>query len=416
MSKEVIIIGGGIIGLSSAFYLQDAGYKVTVLDTTDMQQGCSYGNAGYVCPSHFVPLATPGIIKQGLKWMLNAKSPFYVQPRLSGELISWGLKFMKSATKEHVERSAIPLRDIALLSKQLYESWAQLPGMDFAYEPKGMLELFQTAENAHHAEHTLKDALALGLDTRLLNKAELQAMEPGADIDAIGALYFAGDAQLYPNKLMQCLLNWLQQKGVRLIGSQEVTGFITEGKVLKGVKTANQQYPADHVVLAAGVWSSAVAKQLNLRLPMVGGRGYSVTYEDAPYKVHHSIILSEARVAISPMDGNKIRFGGTMEITGVNAPPRMQRVQGILESVKRYFPAYDIPMPAADKVWYGYRPCSADGLPYIGNVQPYTNLTIATGHSMLGISLGAGTGKLVSELVQGVPASMDITPFHPQRG
>jgi len=416
MSKEVIIIGGGIIGLSSAFYLQDAGYKVTVLDTTDMQQGCSYGNAGYVCPSHFVPLATPGIIKQGLKWMLNAKSPFYVQPRLSGELISWGLKFMKSATKEHVERSAIPLRDIALLSKQLYESWAQLPGMDFAYEPKGMLELFKTEENAHHAEHTLKDALALGLDTRLLNKAELQAMEPGADIDAIGALYFAGDAQLYPNKLMQCLLNWLQQKGVRLIGSQEVTGFITEGKVLKGVKTASQQYPADHVVLAAGVWSSAVAKQLNLRLPMVGGRGYSVTYENAPYKVHHSIILSEARVAISPMDGNKIRFGGTMEITGVNAPPRMQRVQGILESVKRYFPAYDIPMPAADKVWYGYRPCSADGLPYIGNVQPYTNLTIATGHSMLGISLGAGTGKLVSELVQGVPASMDITPFHPQRG
>lgn len=416
MSKEVIIIGGGIIGLSSAFYLQDAGYKVTVLDTTDMQQGCSYGNAGYVCPSHFVPLATPGIIKQGLKWMLNAKSPFYVQPRLSGELISWGLKFMKSATKEHVERSAVPLRDIALLSKQLYESWAQLPGMDFAYEPKGMLELFKTAENAQHAEHTLKDALALGLDTRLLNKAELQAMEPGADIDAMGALYFAGDAQLYPNKLMQCLLNWLQQKGVRLIGSQEVTGFITEGKVLKGVKTANQQYPADHVVLAAGVWSSAVAKQLNLRLPMVGGRGYSVTYEDAPYKVHHSIILSEARVAISPMDGNKIRFGGTMEITGVNAPPRMQRVQGILESVKRYFPAYDIPMPAADKVWYGYRPCSADGLPYIGNVQQYTNLTIATGHSMLGISLGAGTGKLVSELVQGVPASMDITPFHPQRG
>ncbi|WP_217606409.1 FAD-binding oxidoreductase [Chitinophaga sp. GbtcB8] len=416
MSKEVIIIGGGIIGLSSAFYLQDAGYKVTVLDTTDMQQGCSYGNAGYVCPSHFVPLATPGIIKQGLKWMLNAKSPFYVQPRLSGELISWGLKFMKSATKEHVERSAIPLRDIALLSKQLYESWAQLPGMDFAYEPKGMLELFKTAENAQHAEHTLKDALALGLDTRLLNKAELQAMEPGADIDAIGALYFAGDAQLYPNKLMQCLLNWLQQKGVRLIGSQEVTGFITEGKVLKGVKTASQQYPADHVVLAAGVWSSAVAKQLNLRLPMVGGRGYSVTYENAPYKVHHSIILSEARVAISPMDGNKIRFGGTMEITGVNAPPRMQRVQGILESVKRYFPAYDIPMPAADKVWYGYRPCSADGLPYIGNVQQYTNLTIATGHSMLGISLGAGTGKLVSELVQGVPASMDITPFHPQRG
>jgi D-amino-acid dehydrogenase len=214
---------------------------------------------------------------------------------------------------------------------------------------------------------------------------------------------------------MQCLLEWLQQKGVQLMGNREVTGFIKEGDHIKGVKTTGEIYPADHVVLAAGVWSGAVARQLGLRIPMVGGRGYSVTYENAPYRLQHSIILSEARVAISPMDGNKIRFGGTMEITAVNAPPRMQRVQGILESVKRYFPAYDIPMPAANKVWYGYRPCSADGLPYIGNVQPYTNFTVATGHSMLGISLGAGTGKLVSELVQGIPASMDITPFHPQR-
>ncbi|WP_298733044.1 FAD-dependent oxidoreductase [uncultured Chitinophaga sp.] len=415
MSKEVIIIGGGIIGLSSAFYLQEAGYSVTVIDSGDMRQGCSYGNAGYVCPSHFVPLATPGIVKQGLKWMLNAKSPFYVQPRLNGELISWGLKFMKSATREHVERSAVPLRDIALLSKRLYEEWTKLPGMDFAYEPKGMLEFFKTEENLHHAAETLKESLHLGLDARLLNKRELKAMEPDAEIDALGALYFACDAQLYPNKLMSSLLAFLQQKGIRLEINQEVTGFSTNGSRIKGVKAGGKEYTADHIVLAAGVWSSGIARQLNLRLPMVGGRGYSVTFEDAPYKLHHSIILSEARVAIAPMDGNKIRFGGTMEITSLNAPPRMQRVEGILESVKRYFPEYDIPMPAADKVWYGYRPCSADGLPYIGKVRQYNNLTVATGHSMLGISLGAGTGKLVSELVQGVPASMDIDPFNPER-
>ncbi len=415
MAKEVIIIGGGIIGLSSAFYLQQAGYSVTVIDSSDMRQGCSYGNAGYVCPSHFVPLATPGIVKQGMKWMLNAKSPFYVQPRLNGELISWGLKFMKSATREHVERSAVPLRDIALLSKRLYEEWARLPGMDFAYEPKGMLEFFKTEENLHHAEETLKESLHLGLDARLVSKEELKAMEPDAEIDALGALFFACDAQLYPNKLMSRLLAFLQQKGVRFESNQEVTGFSTNGNRIKGVKAGGKEYTAEHIILAAGVWSSGLAKQLNLRLPMVGGRGYSVTFENAPYKLHHSIILSEARVAVAPMDGNKIRFGGTMEITSLNAPPRMQRVAGILESVKRYFPEYDIPMPAEDKVWYGYRPCSADGLPYIGKVQKYTNLTVATGHSMLGISLGAGTGKLVSELVQGVPASMDINPFNPER-
>lgn len=412
---EVIIIGGGIIGLSSAFYLQQAGYTVTVIDRTDMQQGCSYGNAGYICPSHFVPLATPGIVRQGLKWMMDPKSPFYIKPSLNSSMISWGWQFMKSATKAHVERSAVPLRDIALLSKQLYEEWSRIPGMDFSYDPQGMLELFNTEENAHHAEQTIKDALALGIDARLIDRQTLQQMEPDTPINALGAIYFPGDAQLYPNQLMQNLIKYLQQRGVRFVGNQEVTGFITEGNKVQGVKTTTGFHTADHVVVAAGVWSRDLARQLRLNIPMVGGRGYSVTFEDAPYKVRHSVILSEARVAISPMNGNKIRFGGTMEITGLNAPPRMQRVEGILASVKRYFPAYDIPLPAPDKVWYGYRPCSADGLPHIGTMERYPNVTVATGHSMLGISLGAATGKLVSELVSHVRPSMDITPFKVER-
>src|ERR1700729_2452707 len=113
MSKA-IVIGGGIMGLSSAWYLQQSGWQVTVLDKEDFLNNCSYGNAGYVCPSHFIPLATPGIVKQGLKWMLNTKSPFYVQPRLNRSLFDWGLKFMKSATPEHVRQSAVPLPGIAL--------------------------------------------------------------------------------------------------------------------------------------------------------------------------------------------------------------------------------------------------------------------------------------------------------------
>ncbi|PSL25035.1 NAD(P)/FAD-dependent oxidoreductase [Chitinophaga ginsengisoli] len=412
---EVIIIGGGIIGLSSAFYLQQAGYAVTVIDRTDMQQGCSFGNAGYICPSHFVPLATPGIVRQGLKWMMDPKSPFYIKPSLNSSMIRWGWQFMKSATKSHVERSAVPLRDIALLSKHLYEEWNRVPGLDFSYDPKGMLELFNTEENAHHAEHTIKDALALGIEARMIDAQTLQQMEPDTPIKALGAIYFPGDAQLYPNQLMQSLMQYLRQQGVRFVGNQEVTSFITEGNKVQGIKTTTGFHTADHIVLAAGVWSRDLARQLQLNIPMVGGRGYSVTFEDAPYKVRHSVILSEARVAISPMNGNKIRFGGTMEITGLNAPPRMQRVEGILASVKRYFPAYDIPVPAPEKVWYGYRPCSADGLPHIGNLERYPNVTVATGHSMLGISLGAATGKLVSELVARMPASMDITPFKVER-
>lgn len=410
---KVVIIGGGIIGLSSAFYLQQAGHTVTIIDRTDLTDGCSYGNAGYICPSHFVPLATPGIVKQGLKWMLNARSPFYVKPSLNPTLLRWGWQFVKSATNKHVERSAVPLRDISLLSKSLYEEWTRL--FDFSYDPQGMLELFNTEANAHHAVQTIKDAEALGISARLIDKATLAQMEPDTPINALGAIYFPGDAQLYPNQLMKNLLVWLQSKGVLFETKQEVTGFVKTANKVTGIKTSLKVIDADHVVIAGGVWSGELAKLLQLNIPMVGGRGYSVTFENAPYKVRHSVILSEARVAISPMNDNKIRFGGTMEITPVNTPPKMQRVQGILESVQRYFPAYDIPLPAEEKVWYGYRPCSADGLPHIGNMQRYPNVTVATAHSMLGLSLGAGTGKLVSELVDHQQTSMDITPFHVER-
>ncbi|HWR34112.1 MAG TPA: FAD-dependent oxidoreductase, partial [Chitinophagaceae bacterium] len=168
---KAIIIGGGIIGLSSAFYLRKSGWDVTVLDKGDFSDNCSYGNAGYICPSHFIPLATPGIVKKGLKWMWNSKSPFYVQPRLDWNLISWGLKFMRIATKKHVEDSAIPLRDIAIISQKEYEDWLKLPGFDFAYEHKGLLEIFQTDEGAGHAQHTFDKAHELGLtDTVLLSK------------------------------------------------------------------------------------------------------------------------------------------------------------------------------------------------------------------------------------------------------
>ncbi|MBV8256045.1 MAG: FAD-dependent oxidoreductase [Chitinophaga sp.] len=412
---KVIIIGGGIIGLSSALYLQQAGCSVTVVDRSDMLQGCSYGNAGYICPSHFVPLATPGIVRQGLKWMLNAKSPFYIKPSLNKDLVNWGLKFMKSATRTHVERSAVPLRDISLLSKQLYEEWTSTPGIDFSYEPIGMMELFKTDEHAHHAIETVEKATALGIEAKILGKEELSQMEPGVTIEAAGAVYFPGDSQLYPNQLMHNLRGYLERSGVQFIRHREVTDFVTAGNSIKAVKASGEVIDADHVVLAAGVWSASLAQRFGLNIPMVGGRGYSITFEDAPYKLRHSIILSEARVAISPMNGNKVRFGGTMEITPLNTPPRMQRVQGIVESVKQYFPSYDIPVPPAEKVWYGYRPCSADGLPYIGNLSHYTNVTIATGHSMLGISLGAATGKLVSELVTGLPTSMDLRPFNPER-
>ena len=415
MSKA-IVIGGGIIGLSSALYLQESGWEVTVLDKEDFLNNCSYGNCGYVCPSHFIPLATPGIVKQGLKWMWNSKSPFYVQPRLNWPLISWGIKFMRSANAEKVEAAARPLRDIALISQREYETWIGRPGFDFSYEHKGLLEIFQTPEKAEHARHTVEKAHELGLtDTKLLDYDAMQRMEPHTKINGIGAILFNCDAHLYPNKLMSALIAQLKQKGVQLLTGEEAIRFEKQGNRLTKVITAKNGYEADAVVIATGSWSREVAALLDLPLPLMPGRGYSVTLENSPYHLNYPAILVEGRAAITPMDGNKIRFGGTMEITSTKTPPRMNRVQGILDAVKRFFPEFDVPLPPADKIWYGYRPCSADGLPFIGRTKKWNNTVVATGHSMLGLSLGPGTGKLVSELVNRQPASMDLAPFEVER-
>lgn len=411
---KAIVIGGGIIGLSSAFYLHHSGWQVTVLDKGDFKDNCSYGNAGYICPSHFIPLATPGIVKQGLKWMMNSTSPFYIQPRLSWPLVDWGLKFMRVAKQQNVDAAAVPLRDIALLSMQCYDEWRQLPGFDFYYEKKGILELFQTEEKAHHAEETVHKAKELGLDADMIDANQVQQMEPHTPVKSLGAIFFKCDAHCYPNDLMKNLIDYLKQAGVELRQHEEVKGFEKNNGSISKVITDLGTYSADAVVLATGSWSRETASLLGVNIPMVAGRGYSITTDDERFKVNYPSVLMEGRVAITPMNG-RTRFGGTMEITSMKVPARMQRVKGILDAVKRYFPEFEIPMPKAEQVWYGYRPCSADGLPYIGRTSRVKNLIVATGHSMLGLSLGPGTGKLVAEIANETTPSMNIAPFNANR-
>jgi D-amino-acid dehydrogenase len=284
-----------------------------------------------------------------------------------------------------------------------------------AYEKKGILEYFQTAEKEEHANHTCEEALKLGIDAVMLSAAEVQAMEPQTRLVMNGALYFRTDAHVYPNKVMQSLQKYLRDIGVVFKTGEKVKGFEKSKGRIQKVLTDKGVYSADTVVLSTGSWSRELASKLSLKLPLVGGRGYSVTLEDSPYKLNHPAILMEGRVAITPMDGNKIRFGGTMEITGLDEPPRMKRVAGILDAVKAYLPEFQIPFPAEKDIWYGYRPCSADGLPYIGRSRQFNNMIIATGHAMVGMSLGAGTGKLVSEIANEEQLSVDITAFDPQR-
>lgn len=411
---KIGIIGGGIIGLSTAYYLSKAGHHVTVLDKNSMSDGCSFGNAGMIVPSHFIPLASPGMISKGIRWMFSSTSPFYVRPRISGDLIKWGYQFYKHATKEHVARAIPALKELSLLSKSLYQQWAAELPFDFGYNERGLLMLYQSKDAEHEEGETAHLANRIGIEAHVLDSKEVQALEPDVEVRARGGIYFPGDAHLTPQKLMTGLYQYLKEQGVVFETGTEATDFIVEHQSIKVIKTTSGEFAFDEVILAGGSWSGMIAAKLGVSLPMQAGKGYSFTLPDMTKNVRVPSIFLEARVAVTPM-GDSLRFGGTMEVAGVDHTINMNRVKGIVDSIPSYYPQMKISMPVKESIWHGLRPCSPDGVPYIGRAERIKNLTLATGHSMMGISLGPATGKLISEIINHEALSMDIIPFKPER-
>lgn len=411
---KIIIIGGGIMGLTSAYYLLKSGWKVTVLDKGDLTNNCSFGNAGMIVPSHFIPLAAPGMISKGIKWMFNSRSPFYVKPSLDFALISWGLKFMKSATVSHVERSAPYLRDYHLFSRQLYTDLAKEPDFDFGLENKGILMLYKTEKAGEEEIHVGKDAQKLGLDIKILNKEQVQALEPHANLDVIGAVHYRCDGHLYPNALIPQLIQFIKKNGGEIKTDCDVTGFDISGGEIKSVQTSAGNFEGDLVVMTGGTWLPELAKLAGLTIPVMPGKGYSFMESNSEHQIIHPSLLIEARVAVTPMNG-KVRFGGTMEIAPVNDKVNMNRVEGIVNSIPKYYSDLKTDLPKVKDIWYGFRPCSPDGLPYLGYSKKLKNLIVAGGHGMMGISLGPATGKVVSELADRKSTSVDISIYDPQR-
>lgn len=411
---KIGIIGGGIIGLSAAYYLNKTGHQVTIIDQSDLKDGCSFGNAGMIVPSHIIPLAAPGMISKGIRWMFNSQSPFYVKPRLNGKLIKWGYHFYRSSTKEHVFRSAPALKSLSLFSKEMYQQLAKDLPFDFGYHERGLLMLYKTKEAEHEETEMALFANQQGVEAHVLSPQEVQKLEPEVKVDVRGGIYFPGDAHLTPGKLIPQLINHLTAAGVKFQLNTPVVDFITEANGIRAIKTNSDELRFDEIVLATGSWSGLVAAQLGLSVPLQAGKGYSFTLPDVERNVRVPSIFLEARVAVTPM-GSSLRFGGTMEITGVDHSISMKRVQGIVNSIPNYYPDMRAALPDKKNVWHGLRPCSPDGLPYIGRSSNIKNLTIATGHSMMGLSQGPGTGKLVSEIINGENTSIGLRAFAPER-
>ena len=414
---EVVIVGGGIIGLCTAFYASQAGHRVTVIDRNPEQRdGCSYGNAGMIVPSHFVPLAAPGTVALGLKWMWNPESPFYIKPRLDADLIAWAYHFWRAATPDHVERAAPILRDLSLASRRAYEELAALPDLDFGLVRKGLLMLCKTQHSLEDEARGATRARALGIPADILDARQTAALDPDVTMDILGSVYYPRDCHLSPDRLMAALQRRLQAAGVRWLWSTEVTGWSTEAGRVRAVRTqgAASEIAAEEFVLAGGSWSTGIGNGLELHLPMQAGKGYSLTLSKPRQLPRLCSIFTEARMAITPM-GETLRFGGTMEIAGLNEDINPVRVRGIVKSVPKYFPEFQVSDFDRVRPWRGLRPCSPDGMPYLGRPARFRNLVVATGHAMMGLSLGPITGQLVTELLAGQTPSIPIDLLNPDR-
>jgi D-amino-acid dehydrogenase len=414
MGKRVVIVGGGIIGLSCAHYLHKSGHQVTIIDKGNLTDGCSFGNAGMIVPSHFIPLASPGMIAKGIRWMLSSKSPFYVRPRLSADLIKWGWEFYRHSTKSHVDKSIPALKELSLLSKSEYQQWHQELKFDFGYQERGLLMLYQHAHIEKEEKETAELANKIGIEARVLNSKQVQELEPDVRVTAKGGVFFPGDAHLTPRTLVQGLIDNLKTNGVQILEQTNLIDIQTEAGNIKKIITSSTELECDELILAAGSWSGEVAKKLSISLPMQAGKGYSFTLSNVEKNVRIPSIFLEARVAVTPM-GNTLRFGGTMEIRGVDHSIDMNRVRGIVESIPKYYPDMKVSMPTANTIWHGLRPCSPDGLPYIGRSKKFKNLVYATGHSMMGLSLAPATGRIISEIVSDQTSAMTLDAFNPER-
>ncbi len=416
-TERVVVVGAGIVGLCVAEALMRDGFDVVVLERAQRERdGASFGNAGLIVPSHVVPLAAPGVLGQGLRWMLDRESPFSVRPRLDLDLVRWGLTFMRSATAAHVVRSAPLLRDLHLRSKALHLALAERLGSAVSAPRCAGVMVVCAGRHALEEEAGIAErAVELGLRAEELSAAAVTERVAGPEVRCVGGVHYLDDAHASPNALMRALQAHLEERGAGLRWDAEVAGFERDGGRVSGVRLrGGEVVAAERVVLAGGVASAHLARSLGAYVPLQTGRGYSVTLDSAEPRPALPLLLSEARVAVTPLSEG-VRIGGTMEIAPLDRPVDPRRVLGIARSTERFLPGYRAETLTALPVWTGARPVSADGMPYLGPLRRDPRVVIAAGHGMMGFSLGPVTGELVADLVAGRRPEIDLAPLAPER-
>lgn len=408
---DVLIIGGGVIGLATALALLESGRGVRVLEADKPGSGSSHGNCGTLTPSHAAPLAAPGTVGRALRWMLTPDAPLYVRPRLDPALWRWLLGFARRCNNRDWRRSAQARAVLLDASRDGFAPLVERYGLECEFEESGGDLVFRSQAELDQMGDELQLLDGLGIDYQLHGGADYLAAEPALLDGVVGAVSFPGDARLRPDRYVAELARAVRDAGGR-IEEDCPAGAIDCGAGGAAVQTPRGTFRGSDLVLAAGAWSTPLARALGLRLPMQPGKGYSITYTRPAIVPRRPLVLHESSICVTVWDSG-YRLGSTMEFSGFDASLNRRRLDALERGAREYL--REPVGPVKQEEWCGWRPLSLDDVPIIGPVPGLPRAWVATGHGMLGVSMSVATGRLVAELVTGAEPHIDPVPYDPGR-
>ncbi len=409
---DVLIVGGGVIGLATALEVLATGRSVRVIERHMVGDGASHGNGGLITPSHAIPLTRPGMVKKVLGSLLDASSPISINPRSCLDLLGWGLRFATRCRLSAMRRTMEARTALLHMSCALYQEMLRSEEIRCEWQEAGLILLF-TSERAMEQEaryHALlKD---VGIEVASLTRDEVREREPLVGAGVFGGASYPQDAHLRPETLIEELARLVEENGGIIEPWCEVTGFISARGEISGVRSTRGDRLAGDIVLAMGAWSPLLAKQLGLAIPIKPGRGYSITFDSSMPSPKAPLILDESAIAVTPWKSG-LRLAGTMEFCHLGAPVRAQRLAALRRGAARFL-EIDAEAEAVEH-WYGWRPMTPDEVPIIGRTPRARNVFVAAGHGMMGLSMAPATAKLVTAMISGDEAPIDPAPYCPTR-